>query len=121
MMRAWGRWAPVLLVCFVLLDQETPAAGSTADDSPETFFELKVRPVLSGTCVKCHGAQKASGGLRLDSREAMQKGGERGPALSPGDPKKSLLIQAIQHEDDSLEMPPGKLLPEAVRADLAAW
>jgi hypothetical protein len=121
MMRAWGRWAPIVLVLLFLLDQEFSAAGSTADDSPETFFELKVRPVLSRTCVKCHGAQKASGGLRLDSREAMLKGGERGPAVSPGDPTKSLLIQAIRHEDESLEMPPGKLLPETVRAELAAW
>ena len=74
-----------------------------------------------GTCVKCHGPTKASGGLRLDSREAMLKGGESGPAVVPGDPKSSLLIQAVQHADESLEMPPGKLLPRPPRADLAAW
>jgi hypothetical protein len=97
------------------------AGDLTADDNPDTFFELKVRPVLAGTCVKCHGALKVSGGLRLDSREAMLKGGESGPAVVPGDVSKSLLIQAIRHDDESLEMPPGKLLPEAIRADLAAW
>jgi hypothetical protein len=99
------------------------AAGgfARAGDDPEAFFELKVRSVLAGTCVKCHGATKASGGLRLDSREAMLKGGEGGPVIMPGDPKHSRLIQAIEHADPSLEMPPNKLLPESIRADLAAW
>ena len=77
-----------------------------AGEGPETFFELKVRPVLAGTCVKCHGPVKSSGGLRLDSREAMLKGGESGPAVVPGDPGASLLIRAIGHADESLEMPP---------------
>src|ERR1700693_2009547 len=101
-----------------------PATSATmlapTDDS-DTFFELKVRPVLAGTCVKCHGPGKASGGLRLDSREAMLKGGESGPAVVPGDPRKSLLIQAIEHEDDSLTMPPERLLPTKIRGDLASW
>src|SRR5262249_46140493 len=92
-----------------------------AGDDPESFFETKVRPVLARTCVKCHGAPKASGGLRLDSREAMLRGGEGGPAIVPGDPGHSRLIQAVEHADESLEMPPGKLLPKPVRADLAAW
>ena len=97
------------------------AAASPPDDDSETFFELRVRPVLAGTCVKCHGAKKASGGLRLDSREAMLKGGESGPAVVPGDPRKSLLIKAIEHEDDSLTMPPDNLLPPRIRSDLKSW
>jgi hypothetical protein len=87
----------------------------------EAFFELKVRPILAGTCVKCHGAAKSSGGLRLDSRDAMLKGGESGPAVVPGDPQNSLMLRAIRHENTELEMPPGELLPEAVRADLTEW
>ena len=51
----------------------------------------------------------------------MLKGGESGPAVLPGEPNKSLLIQAVEHADESLEMPPGKLLPKGVRDDLAAW
>jgi hypothetical protein len=99
----------------------TSVAMLAPTDDSETFFELKVRPVLAGTCVKCHGPAKASGGLRLDSREAMLKGGESGPAVVPGDPRRSLLIQAIEHEDDSLTMPPDKLLSTAIRTDLALW
>jgi Planctomycete cytochrome C len=61
------------------------AAGrcARAGDDPEAFFELKVRPVLAGTCVKCHGAAKASGGLRLDSREAVLEGGGRSGGRAP--------------------------------------
>jgi len=115
------RWVALVLALMIAGGPNLPAGEPAAGDDPETFFELKVRPVLAGTCVKCHGAVKESGGLRLDSREAMLKGGESGPAVVPGNPAKSLIIQAIRHEDESLEMPPGKLLPQAIQADLAAW
>ncbi len=92
-----------------------PGAGS------ESFFELKVRPVLAGTCVKCHGAKKASGGLRLDSRDAMIAGGEGGPAIVPGAPERSLLVRAISHADDTLKMPPNRPLSRDAQNALAAW
>ena len=120
-MRAIPRWAVVALTLLIPVGPNVPAGEPTVHDDAETFFELKVRPVLAGTCVKCHGPAKASGGLRLDSREAMLKGGESGPPVVPGDPRKSLLIQAIEHEDDSLTMPPEKLLPTKIRGDLASW
>ena len=120
-MRAMVRWATLLLILGTLAGPRAWANRPVVDNDADTFFESKVCPVLAGTCVKCHGALKVSGGLRLDSRDAMLKGGESGPAVVPGDADKSLLIQAIRHDDESLEMPPGKLLPEAARADLAAW
>jgi hypothetical protein len=85
----------------------------------ETFFETKIRPVLDGRCVKCHGPAKVRGGLRLDSRAALLQGGDRGPAVIPGDPAQSVLIQAIRHSDD-LQMPPGKDLPAPVVTDFVA-
>ena len=91
------------------------------DAASESFFELKVRPVLAGTCVKCHGEKKASGGLRVDSREAMLAGGDDGPVVVPGDPQGSLLIQAVSHADEALKMPPSKPLPRDAQDDLAAW
>ncbi len=88
----------------------------------EAFFEAKVRPLLAGTCVKCHGADKVSGGLRLDSREAMLKGGDSGPAIVPGNTDESLLVVAIRHDDAVLKMPPGKdALPKQAIADLTVW
>jgi hypothetical protein len=93
-------------------------ASSPAD---EAFFESKVRPVLAGSCVRCHGPRKASGGLRLDSREHLARGGTSGPALDPDAPGESLLLEAVGRSGDATPMPPDKpLAPEAV-ADLRRW
>jgi hypothetical protein len=106
---------------FALLLSTSIGSSSRADDDRVTFFELKVRPILAGTCVKCHGATKASGGLRLDSLEAMLKGGDSGPAVVPGDADESLIVRAVRHTDEHLKMPPKNPLPKAVAIDFAAW
>ncbi len=88
------------------------------------FFENKVRPVLVNNCFKCHSqeAPKLKGGLSVEFREALLKGGETGPAIVPGDPEKSLLIKAVRYADPDLQMPPkDKKLPADQIADLVAW
>src|SRR5271165_7307616 len=105
---------------FLLLPLLSPPADGQAPDT-EAFFELKVRPVLAGVCFKCHGGAKVSAGLRVDSRAALLKGGSTGPAVVPGDPDGSLLLQAVRHTHDSLRMPPNDKLPDATAAALAAW
>jgi hypothetical protein len=97
------------------------AAGPVRAGDADTFFELKIRPILAGTCLKCHGDKKAGNGLRLDSRAALLKGGEHGPAVVPGDPERSLLIQAVRQCRADLKMPPGRKLPDSVLADLTTW
>ena len=67
-------------------DQKTQAAR-------EQFFEQNVRPLLAQNCYSCHGDKKQKGGLRLDSIEAILKGGESGPAVVPGKPDESLLVR----------------------------
>jgi hypothetical protein len=84
------------------------------------FFENKVRPILATQCHQCHGPQKQKGGLRLDSRTAVLQGGDRGPAIRPGKPDASLLIDAIRH-GELLQMPPKKKLAATAIADLTAW
>ena len=85
------------------------------------FFEKKIRPVLAGECYECHTAKK-KGGLRLDFRDGVLKGGESGPAIIPGDATKSLLIQAITHEHAELKMPKSSTkLDESVIKDFIAW
>jgi len=96
-----------------LRGQSTPAA------SPD-YFELKIRPLLATNCYSCH-TDSALGGLRLDSRESMLKGGSRGPSLVAGDPDKSILIQAVRQTDPKLKMPMGGKLKDSEVADLAAW
>ena len=88
------------------------------------FFETKVRPVLSENCYRCHSAEggKDKGGLTLDSRDGMLKGGESGAAVVPGEPGKSVLIKAIGYLDPDLQMPPkGEKLSAQQIADLTAW
>jgi len=87
------------------------------------FFENKIRPVLADNCYKCHStlAEKVKGGLLLDSRESVLKGGDSGPAIVPGDPEASLLVKAIRYTDPDLQMPKDKKLPDDEIADLVAW
>jgi mono/diheme cytochrome c family protein len=83
------------------------------------FFEEKVRPLLWERCVSCHGPDKQKGGLRLDSRQSALDGGESGPAVVPGKPDESLLVEAIKHE--GLEMPPTGKLEAAEVEQLTRW
>jgi uncharacterized protein DUF1553/uncharacterized protein DUF1549/cytochrome c len=86
---------------------------------PSDFFENKVRPVLAENCYDCHTSAEM-GGLRVDSRERLLQGGKSGPAVMPGDPDKSLLIQAVRQSGD-LKMPKGgKLKPAEIQA-LTDW
>ncbi|HEY2908993.1 MAG TPA: DUF1549 domain-containing protein, partial [Gemmataceae bacterium] len=84
------------------------------------YFEAKVRPILVANCFTCHGANKPKGDLRLDSRAAMLKGGENGPALQPGDPDKSAIIRAIRYDGD-IRMPRKGKLAAGEIAILTAW
>jgi hypothetical protein len=95
-----------------------PAARS--DEARESFFELRVRPVLVSECLPCHGGEKTKSGLKVDSRESLLQGGDRGPAVVPGNAGASLLIEAIRQTDD-LKMPPKKRLPAEVVETFAQW
>jgi len=88
------------------------------------YFETKVRPLLAEHCYSCHSskAEKLKGELRLDSLEGMLKGGDRGPAIVPGHPEKSLLLKAVRYTDPELQMPPkNKKLGERQIAAIAQW
>lgn len=96
-----------------------PAADKPSEAEQTRFFEQNVRPLLAEKCWKCHGEEKQRGGLRLDSLAAALKGGESGPAVVPGRPDESLLVEAINYA--SFEMPPdGKLSDEEIAA-LTMW
>jgi hypothetical protein len=94
-----------------------PAAEAA---NPGEFFELSVRPVLAKNCYTCH-TESQMGGLRLDSRERVVKGGNSGPAILPGDAEHSLLIQAVSQTHARLKMPPGGKLKDDEIANLKAW
>jgi mono/diheme cytochrome c family protein len=88
------------------------------------YFETKIRPILANNCYKCHSSQaaKLKGGLSVEFKESLQKGGDSGAAIVPGDPEKSLLIKAVRYQDPDLQMPPkGNKLPDAQVAELVEW
>src|SRR5262245_10299794 len=110
----------IALIALLVIGPAIASAGEApADPNAKgvAFFESKIRPVLVQHCYRCHstGAGKSNGGLLLDSRKAIRAGGDRGPAVVPGDPNTSWLVTAISHADANLKMPPKKeRLPESV-------
>jgi hypothetical protein len=100
-----------------------PAQQPRASAADLAFFEARVRPLLATRCYACHSARekKQRGGLHLDSREAILKGGDSGPAVVPGGPDKSLLVQAVRYNHSTLHMPPDGKLPSAELAALEEW
>jgi cytochrome c553 len=108
------RSLPLAILLFV-------ASAARAEDA-ETLFETRVRPLLVRTCFRCHGGEKTSHDLRVDSRAALVKGGKSGPAIVPGEPEKSLLLSAIEYRDDAeIQMPPEGKLPAETIAAVAQW
>jgi mono/diheme cytochrome c family protein len=93
------------------------AAGATAPD-----FVQDIKPILAASCVKCHGAEKQKGGLRLDAKALAMKGGTTGVAIKPGDSKGSYLMARLRGEGDETRMPDkGEALTAAQIAAVAAW
>jgi hypothetical protein len=118
------QFRPLLIVCALSLPRfGVVAFAEDAAAAGNEFFESKIRPVLVERCYSCHSAEseKLKGGLRVDSREGMLKGGDNGPIVVPGDPEKSSLIRAIRFKDDDLLMPPKKKLEAQQIADFEAW
>jgi mono/diheme cytochrome c family protein len=96
------------------------AGAPAAAADPRDDFEMRVRPLLAAKCWSCH-RQTAMGGLRLDSRDAILKGGNSGAAIVPAKPDESLLIKAITHEHERLRMPPPGKLPQNEIEILVKW
>ena len=112
----------IFAIAFVLLYINCYRPAS-AQDSADALFENSLRPVLVESCFRCHGDTKESGGLRVDSREALLTGGESGPAIVLGKPEDSLLLKAIKRHADVSAMPPDKdkaLRPDQI-AHFDAW
>src|SRR5437660_11698426 len=104
------RLSALLLLTAALVRPAAAAETKPQATSPQglAFFEARVRPLLVKHCYACHSlaSGKARGGLRVDSGPALRAGGDRGPAVVPGDPGASWLLKAVFHVDPDLKMPP---------------
>ena len=99
---------------------DNPRQSPVPESRHAEFFETRIRPVLSEHCVSCHGPKKQQSGLRLDSREGLQKGADGDPVAIPGRPEESALIKAVRHEA-AIKMPPRSKLSDQAIADLTTW
>lgn len=118
-----GMWLMPLAGEPRLLAAEKAEKGEPAFPAADIeFFEQKIRPLLVAKCHDCHSgkAKDPKGALRLDSRAAILAGGESGPAIVPGKPEESRLIQAV-HYGDVYQMPPDSKLPNEQIALLEKW
>ncbi len=111
-----------LFLFFLLVAVARPLAGGTEPPPPDAeFFEKDVRPLLVAKCWQCHGdVGKPKGGLRLTSRQGLLQGGDAGAAAVAGDPKESLLIQAVRYEQEPKMPPKGKLKDREIDV-LSRW
>ncbi|GIX04068.1 MAG: hypothetical protein KatS3mg113_1074 [Planctomycetaceae bacterium] len=97
-------------------DPGVPSDNHEARD----WFERHIRPLLQEHCVRCHGGEKQTAGLRLDRAAGLRQGGESGPLVVPGQPEQSLLIQAVRRQG-GLAMPPDYSLREQDVQLLETW
>ncbi|HSI12516.1 MAG TPA: PSD1 and planctomycete cytochrome C domain-containing protein [Chthoniobacter sp.] len=115
-----------LAITILALSSAPVFAAATAEPTKEQteFFESKVRPILKENCYKCHSVEqgKAKGGLTMDTKAGLLKGGENGAVVVPGDIEKSSMVKAITYLDKDLQMPPkGEKLTNQQIADLTEW
>ncbi|MBJ06481.1 MAG: hypothetical protein CMO40_05085 [Verrucomicrobiaceae bacterium] len=113
------RWIRSISWFLILCPELLPAAGS----EDVVFFESKIRPLLVEHCYECHSvrAKEVRGGLLLDSRAGVRKGGDSGAVLVPGQPNESRLLRALSYRDSDLQMPPKGKLPDGDLALLREW
>ena len=112
----------------ILITLLFPVTVSAAEPDAKQieFFEKKIRPALVEHCFKCHSAdaekeKKLRGGLRLDTKDGLLKGGDTGSAVVPGKPKDGTLLRALHYTDPDLQMPPKGKLPDGVIEDFERW
>ena len=111
----------ICVLLWMLTTAVRPLHANDADDAE--FFRQKIAPLLESRCLECHShaTGQMENGLTLDSPAGWTDGGDNGPAVIPGEPDTSLMIQAVRYTDTKLQMPPDERLPETDIALLEEW
>ncbi|MEQ1828392.1 MAG: PSD1 and planctomycete cytochrome C domain-containing protein [Pirellula sp.] len=117
-----------LLGVLLLLGTMHPAPAIAFESDPSSlspqeleFFEKSIRPLFVTHCYECHSGNEKNGGLKLDSRDAILRGGDSGPAIRPREIDLSLIIKAVRYQTQELQMPPKGALPASDIALLERW
>jgi mono/diheme cytochrome c family protein len=118
-------YATLLLACVLRISAAAPDLNNLPPASTNRIeFVRDIQPILETSCLRCHGPEKPKSGFRMDSREAVLKGGAIGKSVLPGDSANSLLIHYVAGLVEDMEMPPtgkGDPLTPAQIATLRAW
>jgi hypothetical protein len=93
---------------------------SASMSASDKFFDKRVAPILIRRCLGCHNDELKDGDISFNDPNSLLKGGKRGPAIVPGKPGSSLLIQAVRGDAD-IKMPPGPSLPKREVSILTEW
>ncbi len=117
----FARKSTLLCSAIVLLLGIDARAQAPATPEQLEFFEKSIRPILVQRCYECHGDKEQKSKLRMDHISTVLKGGERGPAIVPGDPASSNLVKAIEYQDPKFSMPPKKMLDDVEIDLLIEW
>ena len=81
---------------------------------------VRARSILNRRCLACHNNQLNNGGISFEDRATLLKGGSRGPAIVPGAPERSFLIEAVGRAGE-VKMPPGRPLKGREIRVLSGW
>ena len=111
------------VICLTIPIAFTLLAGNTFAAEADAIFEKSVRPLLESKCYDCHSARsdEVKGNLRLDSLEAIFKGGDNGPAIVAGDVENSFLLRALRYQEADYQMPPSGRLPDSDISAVETW
>jgi mono/diheme cytochrome c family protein len=102
----------ITILCIALGGEGLPAAEVALSKLPEAAsrpvdFSQEIKPLFEKHCVKCHGAEKQKGGLRLDLKEPALRGGDNfAPNIRPGKSAESPLVHFVAGLDREMQMPP---------------
>ena len=107
-------------LCVVAITGPAITGPATAADRDQRFFDTQVAPILTRRCLGCHNQELNNGNISFLDRNSLLKGGRRGPAIVPGNPEQSVLVNSLRH-DGELQMPPGPKLPQKEIRILTDW
>jgi cytochrome c len=108
------------LMWLSLAAMSAPAFASGREERDQRFYDTRVAPILRKRCLGCHNQELNNGGISFLDRDSLIRGGRLGPAIVPGRPEKSALVDVLRHEGE-IQMPPGPKLPAREIRILTDW
>ena len=109
----------LVLLCIVAA-LSVPVSAADRPDRDARFFDARVAPILTRRCLGCHNEKLKNAEISFLDRDSLLKGGSRGPAIVPGKPELSAMLEVLRH-DGEIQMPPGPKLPPKEIAILTEW